>query len=142
VKLQKQTIIHDPKNGKYGDCQRAAIASFLDMTVESVPHFLDGDPGIDIFNARLREFLGPKGLNLFAIPFDCDIENVLRTVGGINPGVPYMLVGESPRSVNHVVVCQDDAMIHDPHPSNAGLIGPCKEDGFYWVEVLSFSGAQ
>ncbi len=140
MKLQKQTILHDPSNGKYGDCQRAAIASILSLDVQQVPHFLDGDPSSEVFNARLREFLAPRGLSLFAIPFDTDIDSVLRSVGGMNPGVPYMLVGESPRGVNHVVICQDDAVIHDPHPSNAGLIGPSKGDGYYWVEVLSFSG--
>ena len=39
------------------------------------------------------------------------------------PAVPgyFLVCGESPRGVLHEVVYLDGKMIHDPHPSNAGI---------------------
>lgn len=37
-----QTILHDPDAGLYGDCQRAVIASLLDLPIDSVPNFSAG----------------------------------------------------------------------------------------------------
>lgn len=39
-----------------------------------------------------------------------------------NPDRPYIASGISPRNVGHVVIYKNGKMIHDPHPSNAGLI--------------------
>jgi len=39
VKPVKQTIIHNPDNGMYGDCFRACVASLLEKPIEKVPHF-------------------------------------------------------------------------------------------------------
>jgi hypothetical protein len=35
---------------------------------------------------------------------------------------PYMVSGKSSRGVQHVVIYQNGKMIHDPHPSNEGII--------------------
>jgi len=39
-----------------------------------------------------------------------------------NKGVIYTASGPSARGVSHIVVYQDGKMIHDPHPSNEGLV--------------------
>ena len=39
------------------------------------------------------------------------------------PDIPgyFLVCGESPRGVLHQVVYHGDKMVHDPHPSNAGI---------------------
>ena len=44
-----------------------------------------------------------------------------------NPDTPYMVIGTSSRNVLHVVIYMNGKMIHDPHPSNEGLISLTKE---------------
>lgn len=39
-----------------------------------------------------------------------------------NPGRPYTVSGKSSRGVDHIVIYQDGKLLHDPHPSNEGLI--------------------
>ena len=39
-----------------------------------------------------------------------------------NPDTPYMVTGKSSRGVLHVVIYINDKMVHDPHPSNDGLL--------------------
>ena len=39
-----------------------------------------------------------------------------------NKDKPYMVFGRSERDVGHVVIYQNGEMIHDPHPSNSGLV--------------------
>jgi len=47
VKPADQEFLHLPEIGQHGDCQRAVIASLLDLPIAEVPHFLqlaNGDP--------------------------------------------------------------------------------------------------
>ncbi len=44
---------HDPANGIYGDCHRAAIASLLELPMDDVPHFCDADSDC-VSSPRLR----------------------------------------------------------------------------------------
>jgi hypothetical protein len=53
----------------------------------------------------------------------------------INPGVFYLLGGQSRTDCGHSVVCLDDAIIWDPSLTDAGIVGPM-EDGYYWITVL------
>src|SRR5690349_19474943 len=39
-----------------------------------------------------------------------------------NPERPYIAHGISPRQVGHVVVFKNGKMIHDPHPTQSGLV--------------------
>lgn len=39
----------------------------------------------------------------------------------VNKDRPYLVSGMSPRNIGHVVVYMNGIMIHDPHPSGAGL---------------------
>lgn len=137
MRLYKQEIIHNPEANQYGDCQRAAIATVLQIPIDQVPHFGEGGPDSMEFFDRIRKFLEPRNLGLFTVPFQsCPIRDVLLMMELNNEGLVYMLSGMSPRGVNHVVVCKGGEIIHDPHPSNDRLIGPCN-DGHWWVEVIA-----
>lgn len=102
-----QTIFVDDPRGIPGDCMRTAVASLLDMPVEAVPHFvLFEEPGVwfEAFNLWLRG----RGLRIEPL----SARNVDREC---------LALGMSPREVEHVVVWGPDGLVHDPHPSRAGI---------------------
>jgi hypothetical protein len=136
MKFHKQLNRHDPDNGVWGDCFRTALACLLDMNPEDVPHFLEGGPEPEEFMRRHREWLLEHGYSIFAIGFDAGLEDVMKTMKNVNPGLYYLISGQSVRGINHVCIGLEDKIIHDPMPDGDGIKWPCKEDGYYWVEVL------
>ena len=67
--------------------------------------------------------------------FQCEPAEVLTLMKAMNPGVYYMLSGESRTGCNHVVIALDDEIVWDPSLDDSGIIGRC-DDGFTWVEFL------
>lgn len=132
----KQRIRHDPPNS-YGDCHRAALASLLDLDIESVPHFMDGLANNEgaIFNKRQDDFLRSRGLDCIVFPVGGEIEEVFRAAGFWNPGKLFLLGGASDRGTGHTVIASPDGIVHDPHPSNIGVTSPM-EDGYYWITYI------
>ena len=130
----KQRIKHDPANGQYGDCWRAAMASVLDLPYESVPHICEGlddspENGVE-FNRREREFLLKHGHVPIKLLYSGEntLEAVLTCLGANNPNTFYFLGGRAPRGAGHIVVCLNNKIVHDPHPDDCGITGPL--DGF------------
>ena len=39
-----------------------------------------------------------------------------------NPNTPYMASGKSSRGVDHICIYMNRELLHDPHPSNEGLV--------------------
>lgn len=102
-----QTIFVDDPRGIPGDCMRTAVASLLDLPTEAVPHFvLFDEPGawLDAFVVWLRG----RGLRIQNLTLD-DVED------------ECLALGMSPRGVEHIVVWGPDGLVHDPHPSRAGI---------------------
>uniref|UniRef100_A0A6M3IIZ5 Uncharacterized protein n=1 Tax=viral metagenome TaxID=1070528 RepID=A0A6M3IIZ5_9ZZZZ len=99
------------------DCQRACVASILELPLTDVPNFML--PNSDGWVERMQEFTKPYGfltLNLFFT--DGKSEEYLKdcyTIAG----------GESPRSPEreHAVVWKNGKMVHDPSPTRAGIVG-------------------
>lgn len=121
MKPQDQEFLHKPEIGQYGDCQRAVIASLLELQIHEVPHFLQlskGDPS-DFWN-RIQAFC--KQYNYFYL-------TVQRLAGSIFFGegvnVYHEISGPSPRdnNVHHAVIGLNGQIVFDPHPSRAGLAG-------------------
>lgn len=44
--------------------------------------------------------------------------------------------GMSPRGFRHAVVARNGVMVHDPHPTRGGLIGP-GEDGWQYGFLIA-----
>lgn len=122
-----QEFLHDPDAGITGDCWRAGIANVLGVPLETVPHFVRDYPDPEgatrsaWFDETCRWLSEHHGVTaLFydvpeAIRAECRLEE---------SAFPLILLdGRSPRDIPHVVV--GDAitgeMLHDPHPSRAGL---------------------
>lgn len=103
-----QTIFVNDPRGIPGDCMQTAVASLLDLPTEAVPHFAAFDgPGawFDAFALWLKG----RGLVIRAFPYAEEVDR------------PCLALGMSPRGVEHVVVWGREGMLHDPHPSRAGI---------------------
>jgi hypothetical protein len=130
----KQLFRHAPDQGIWGDCERAAWATILDLDINDVPHFFDGGCSTEDAMRKEREFESSLGLYHVALPFVASngLDAVLSSVGHNNPNAEYLLMGQSKTGCNHTVVCRGSAIIHDPSLDDAGIIGPC-DDGWYWL---------
>lgn len=134
----KQTILHDPENGHFGNCAQAAIASIFNMNIERVPHFADGlsdDEGAE-YQDRLIEWLKPMGYGWLCCssPAPEDLEEWNINLGKICDY--HLITGMSPRGFYHVVVGKAGQVIHDPHPSNAGLLENTEENPWIYEFII------
>lgn len=131
---QKQEFIHDPANGIYGDCQRAVIASLLDLPISKVPHFLaDGKGDPVIYWESLQAFLQSKGYAWLVVP-----QKSGAAFFGAEGNIYHEISGPSPRGngVTHAVVGCNGYVAFDPHPTNAGLAGePSEWEHAYLVKT-------
>jgi hypothetical protein len=105
--------------GQPGDCARAVIASLLDLPMAEVPHFLaDSDRTAFGFYSLIEDFLEERGLSM-----DWQSSPIYYLKSGQD--VYHWISGPSPRGndMSHAVVGLNGAIVHDPHPSRAGLLG-------------------
>lgn len=97
-----------------GNCFSACVASLLEVPLDEVPYFM-GDAPIDEpydWMTPLLEWLRPRGW--WAIP--------LPVGNGWTPEGLCILSGKSPRgNFDHSVVARGLELVHDPHPSRAGI---------------------
>jgi len=115
-----QEFLHDPSIGQYGDCQRAVLASLLELPIADVPHFLQdakGDPAT--YWEALQIFCRSHGYVYLTVP------NGPANFYGDEGDVFHEISGPSPRHAGtfHAVVGKNGAIFHDPHPSGMGLAG-------------------
>jgi hypothetical protein len=135
-----------------GSCLQTTIACILDLELDQVPpfHLFFWDEEEDktlqkmvkemyhieeyqnkryesaynLWHDSLTFFLASRGIKTEQlydgenIVEECKISRWLEK----NPDVIYTASGTSSRGVKHIVVFQNGKMIHDPHPSNEGLI--------------------
>lgn len=121
MKPVDQEFIHAPEQGLIGDCQRAVIASLLELPITEVPHFLkESDGDTTNYWERLQAFCRSRGFVYLVIP--------ARSGGGFfgdDGEVFHEISGPSPRGngITHAVVGCNGEIVFDPHPSRAGLTG-------------------
>lgn len=116
-----QTILASDENkarGLYGNCFQAAIASYLERPLDSVPHisaFTQWMQALDLWAAgegylvKAWDVAPPAPVTDGVLHPDIDKRRII--VGGI-----------SPRGIMHVCVAEDGRIVWDPHPSRDGLI--------------------
>jgi hypothetical protein len=136
VKPLKQRNRHNPERGVYGDCHRACVASILELSLDEVPHFCDGDPGPEAWTAAERSWLREKGLAPVSVAFAATLAEVFAYMLRVNPGVFYILGGTSKNGTGHSVIALEDRIVHDPSLDDSSIVGPM-EDGYVWVTVYS-----
>ncbi len=119
---------HGQPGAIHGDCFRCCIASVLDLPAVDVPHFMAAPDQDILWAKRLDAFLRPRGM--FWVSIQSFPEWQLST--GMRPLV--IAGGKSPRGEwGHNVVGEMNRdgfrLIHDPHPSRAGIIGEPEDYG-------------
>lgn len=137
MKPLQQRFKHNPDEGVYGDCHRACIASLLELELDDVPHFGEGNPPHEEFNRRVADFLKSRDLVSVGAPYQTSLEFLFECQKITNPGAFYLLGGTSKTGVNHTVIGFEDKIVHDPSISQSGIVGPC-DDGYFWVTWLSY----
>lgn len=123
-------VRHNPPD-TYGDCLRACIASLLNADeVSDVPHFLrHGDQ--ERSDKELKEFLLSRGYRPFVIgiPTSVALDSIFFMMKECNTDIEYMLFCTCGGG-DHVVICKNDQMIHNPAWDNASIEGPMSQDGW------------
>lgn len=105
----EQTIPFEEGAIVSGNCLAAAVASIYELPIEAVPHFAQFDSK---WGAALALYVESRGFALTKLH--------TAPIGG----EITLAFGKSPRGAfSHAVVWQNDAVLHDPHPSKAGLDG-------------------
>ena len=102
-------------NDTLGDCFRACVASIFEMPIKEVPNFWEQTQNAAVFWKLNSDWLAKnKGFRYINVSFK-------ETGKHLVDGILCIAIGESPRGkIDHAVVWQD-GIIHDPHPSRAGL---------------------
>ena len=109
----KQTLFGEIK----GNCFPASLASILEVSIESVPHFCFLYNADNWFIETNKWLTKNFGLSLIGITMP---ENIKHEI--FQSPVYYMITGKSPRGqFDHCCVGYMGKLVHDPHPSNDGL---------------------
>lgn len=129
-------IKHDPPNS-YGDCLRAVIASMFEVADPlEVPHFLhDGDD--EAGQARFKAYLLSRGYRPYYQAIKCDnVQNLFVMMREINTNIEYLLFCTCGGG-DHVVLCMNDHVIHDPAWVKGTITGPPSNmDGCFIIVTL------
>lgn len=126
-----QTIFGDGTEGATpGNCMQTAVASLLDLPLDDVPHFV-AEP-IETWWTEFLDWIFARGLRLTM--FEDRFDEIEQYRGGDLITAPLSLApadrlaianGMTERGFRHSVLWQHGALVHDPHPSGAGLLdGP------------------
>jgi hypothetical protein len=112
IKVYQQRI-----NIKDGDCLKCCVASMFEKPYEEVPNFIEYNNGDWLL--AMRYYL--EHLNLYPI--------MLKREEPFHQEVDYIAIGKSPRArdelgltYSHAVIMNGNKMIHDPHPSQFGIL--------------------
>jgi len=93
-----------------GNCFSACVASILHLPIDDVPYFMSENPNGKEWIERFSSWLKTKGLYPLILTAHANV-----------PGI-HIMHGRSPRGPGrHAVVGIGDTVIHDPHPSKAGI---------------------
>lgn len=104
-----------------GNCMQAAVASLLDLPLETVPHFFDQVDVEDVHAARI-------GWEKFA-EFFASFGTVMSMHRGEGAfAFPHIATGVSPRGIHHAVICDGFQLLHDPHPEGGGVVVETRYD--------------
>lgn len=93
-----------------GNCFSACVASLLHLPIEAVPYFMGADNWVEAF----ADWLRPRGF------YPIFLKLGLTSADRWRPCGLYILGGTCVRGA-HAVVARGGEIVHDPHPSRAGL---------------------
>lgn len=134
---------HNPETGLIGDCDRACLASLLELPSDSVPHFFDYPPedGGDRGHAEKCKWLEAHGYTWADIPLQLEtINDALSWAERYLPAsLHYQVTAQSKNGSGHAVIAKRGEIVWDPtyhdDESGHGLVAPI--DGVVWVGFLA-----
>ena len=105
-----------------GNCGEACIASILEIELSEIPSLHDPDDPQNghVYGKNLRRFLSKFSMSYMDVTMGegCEPEDFFKNCWVI-------AIGPSPRGTEewhrHAVVWRNGEIVHDPHPSGAGL---------------------
>ncbi len=97
-----------------GNCLAACVASLLHLETDEVPNFCAGDDSG--WWTNMLAWLHGHGYTAMCVsmPMQDHLHPAMAIVSGASPRGPWL----------HATVWQDGVMVHDPHPSRAGIGEP------------------
>lgn len=99
-----------------GNCLQAALASVLEVPLDSVPHFCDlpegEDPDSSEWANRMNAWMQER--------FNMMVAYIPAT-GDWRPTGYHLMSGISPRGSMHETVGFNGQLVHDPHPAGGGV---------------------
>lgn len=122
MKPVDQQFTSKPEINQYGDCQRAVIASLLELPIDDVPHFLqDANGDADDYWLGIQAFLGKYGYAYLTAD-----RQAIQHFYGHEGDIFHEISGPSPRGngLFHAVVGCNGRIVFDPHHSRDGLAEP------------------
>jgi len=111
MKKVYQTVFNDT----LGDCFRACVASIFEFPIEEMPNFWEQTQDVSEFWQLNDDWISKnKGYRAISLEFKKKDRHLVD-------GILCIACANSPRGdIDHAVIWQD-CLLHDPHPSNAGL---------------------
>jgi hypothetical protein len=109
---------HNPDEGIYGDCFRAALASALGQPISETPHFFrDNYVDLNKINQSIDKYLAKKGLILIWL----DYLSAIKEIESMSPssmmgGFYHLVQGMDFDGDGHACVGFNGRLVHDPHP--------------------------
>lgn len=91
------------------NCMQCCVAYMLGMPFSQVPHFAQSNDPVACWDG-FQSFIAKQGYTAVMLP------------GDQRPESHYLASGKSARGTSHMVVMHDGKLLHDPHPTKAGLV--------------------
>lgn len=103
--------------GARGNCFSACLASVFECPLEDVPNFFDAaDAAGTTWWEAVEAWLRPRGFAIITVQLASDQYAALQGWS--------IVWGKSERGFEHSTVWHGGKMVHDPHPSQSGIIKP------------------
>jgi hypothetical protein len=120
-----------------GNCLNACLASILECSLDEIPE-MDATTHDGSWWGIMQRALQDRGLT--AIYYVPNGEYCGAPFAHIAPPGYHLVTGDSPRGtlddkgnvIGHVCVAKDGVIVHDPHPSRAGLASAPRD----WILIV------
>jgi len=111
MKPAMQTIFDDV----YGDCFRACVAAIFEFSIEEMPNFWEQTQDVSEFWQLNNDWMMKNcGFKVLSVHFSPEDKHVVS-------GLLCVACAKSPRGDADHAALWRDGLLHDPHPSQAGL---------------------
>jgi hypothetical protein len=133
----------NPERTEAGDCFRACVASILELPLNTVPHFFQGQRVGTVISPQretaMQDWFGLRGMGFVTMPLWAETAvEAMGMFGNRYPNLYYILIGQTRKGVNHAIVCRGNYVAHDPARPAIGLAGP-QGNGVFTVGIIAFS---